>query len=61
MKSYAATYPPIDFSVPDGAVKVMIDPESNMVATPKCPRQIGLVFKKGQEPTAPCWLPHANP
>ena len=58
MKTYASTYPPIDFAVPDGAVKVDIDPDSGMLATPKCPKKISLVFKKGQEPTSSCYLPH---
>jgi len=58
MKEYASTYPPIDFQIPDGAVQVTVDPESGMVATDKCPKKVTLVFRKGTEPTAACWLSH---
>jgi penicillin-binding protein 1B len=56
MKAYASRYPPIDFAVPEGAVKVDIDPETAMTVSPHCPHFISLVFKKGTEPTMQCSL-----
>jgi penicillin-binding protein 1B len=58
MKSYAAQYPPIGFSIPDGAIEVQVDPESSQLSTPLCPNSIHLVFAKGTEPTQPCTLHH---
>lgn len=45
-----------DFPLPENAVKVWIDPQSNMLATEKCPDRIQLVFRKGTEPTTPCTI-----
>lgn len=58
MKTYASRYPPLEFTVPDGAVQVTVDPASGMVARDSCPQKVTLVFKKGTEPTSPCWLSH---
>ncbi len=58
MKAYASRYPPISFQIPDGAVGVTTDPESSMIARADCPKKVPLVFRKGTEPKAPCWLVH---
>jgi len=58
MKAYASRYPPLDFTLPDGAVSVEIDSDSMMVAKESCPNKVRLVFKQGQQPTATCWLNH---
>jgi penicillin-binding protein 1B len=58
MRNYASRYPPVTFQVPEGAVEVMVDPDSAMIAKENCPGKVRLVFKKGTEPNATCWLPH---
>ena len=43
-----------DFSLPEGVVKVRIDPESGLLASTSCPDAQAVVFKKGTEPKQYC-------
>ncbi len=54
MKTYASTFPPLDFQIPEGAIQVTIDSDTKMIANPSCPNKVTLVFRKGSEPTAHC-------
>jgi penicillin-binding protein 1B len=54
MKTYATTFPPTEFQIPEGAVKVVIDRDTGLVANPGCPHKVTLVFRKGTEPTQIC-------
>jgi penicillin-binding protein 1B len=58
MRAYATTYPPLSFSIPEGAVQVVVDPETKMLANDSCPNKITLVFRKGTEPTEHCTAHH---
>ena len=49
-----------EFTVPDGMVMRVIDPESGMLATEFCPRRQREWFKPGFEPQLPCNL-HEEP
>jgi penicillin-binding protein 1A len=49
-----------DFTVPDGMVMRVIDPESGMLATEFCPRRQREFFKPGTEPQLPCTM-HDQP
>jgi penicillin-binding protein 1A len=52
--------PGADFTVPDGMVMRVIDPESGMLATEFCPRRQREYFKPGTEPRLPCTM-HDQP
>lgn len=56
MSNYATQFPPIEFAVPEGAVKLEIDPESQAIATERCPHRVSLVFKASHAPSTTCWL-----
>jgi penicillin-binding protein 1B len=58
MKTYATTYPPLSFSIPEGAIQVTVDPETKMLANDSCPNKITLVFRKGTEPMEHCTVHH---
>ena len=49
-----------DFTVPEGMVMRVIDPESGMLATEFCPRRQREYFKPGTEPQLPCTM-HEQP
>lgn len=53
-------HPGADFTVPDGMVMRVIDPESGMLATEFCPRRQREFFKPGTEPQLPCTM-HDQP
>ncbi|PKN88314.1 MAG: penicillin-binding protein [Deltaproteobacteria bacterium HGW-Deltaproteobacteria-1] len=55
MRGALAGKPVIDFSKPDTVVGVMIDPETNELATPLCPVQREEFYIAGTQPTKPCW------
>ncbi|HEY2852153.1 MAG TPA: PBP1A family penicillin-binding protein [Gemmatimonadaceae bacterium] len=52
--------PGADFTVPEGMVMRVIDPESGMLATEFCPRRQREYFKPGTEPQLPCSM-HEQP
>jgi len=43
-----------DFSLPEGVVKVRIDTDSGLLASPDCPNAQAVIFKKGTEPKQYC-------
>ncbi len=45
-----------DYIAPEGTIGVELDPETNMVATDKCPKKDKVFFVSGTEPTAKCSL-----
>ncbi|MGO4882497.1 MAG: penicillin-binding protein 1A [Bryobacteraceae bacterium] len=44
------------FTAPDGIISVEIDPESGMLATPRCPSTISEVYISGSQPVTYCPL-----
>jgi membrane carboxypeptidase/penicillin-binding protein len=54
MRNALAGKPVSDFSKPDTVVRVMIDPETNELATPECPVCREEFYIAGTEPTKPC-------
>ncbi len=50
----------VDFQQPDTVVSVMIDPETNELATPDCPEKRMEYYVAGTEPVIPCPL-HKTP
>jgi 1A family penicillin-binding protein len=48
--------PPAPFAVPDGVVRVNIDPSSGLLAAPGCPSFVTETFLAGTEPTEFCPL-----
>jgi len=54
MRNALAGKPVSDFSKPDTVVGVMIDPETNELATSGCPVQREEFYIAGTEPTKPC-------
>jgi 1A family penicillin-binding protein len=52
--------PGADFTVPEGMVMRVIDPESGMLATEFCPHRQREYFKPGTEPQLPCSM-HEQP
>ena len=54
MRGALAGKPAADFSKPDTVVSVMIDPETNELATPLCPVQREEFYIAGTQPTKPC-------
>ncbi|PTM56851.1 transglycosylase domain-containing protein [Desmospora activa] len=61
MRDALAHVKPHRFSVPQGVVRVKIDPESGLVAGSECPRTIDSYFLQGTEPRQTCSLHHPKP
>ncbi len=54
MRGALAGKPVADFSKPDKVIGVMIDPETNELATPLCPAQREEFYITNTQPTKPC-------
>jgi len=56
MKAATAPRPPLDFMIPSGLVKEVIDPLTGYKAGPFCPVKLEGIFPVGEEPTQVCPL-----
>lgn len=45
---------PQTFTIPQGVISIKIDPSTGQIATPYCPVNRSMYFKKGTEPTSHC-------
>ncbi len=60
MGKFFKSYPPRDFTPPEGMVFVRVDSDSGKLVLPTCPLQQLQVYLKGTEPREFCDIDHSK-